>query len=511
MIRALYGFLLFLFAVSFPVFAQEEEPAIQLPQGLGIANQLKYSTDIDTKREIFENWLNVDYASGIFTAGMRFDIFQPMDNTLPLSLGKSRYGDISFKYIRAETGDADAGAELTVGNYYALFGRGLILKSYEDRNVRIDNNLLGVKLISRYAGFTITALSGSPENSDATRTDLFHAIDVEYKIFKTTKAGISFASNQGTAGSRNKFVSFRAQHGFDFGDLYVETGGRQNDDISNSKFKGAQQFVGKAFYAGGSLFYDVLSLTAEYKHYDNFASQSQDASVNYNTAPSTRKDYTYLLLNRHPSPMNQNNEKGILAEITAQYTTESSFSLAYGITNTLPASSLYQRMNKTSQPVRTQFKEIFGQWYHHWDEQWSTVAALGYNEELDKNTKNITPIFEARYYFDDVNTMRTSVEHQSTHDRNSKEKFFVDVFMIEFLHAPSFSLTWLGELETREPLPGNVVRKMWNLLQFGFKVAEHTDVNVLIGSRQEGSVCIGGVCRYEPAFSGIELKMMTRL
>jgi hypothetical protein len=33
----------------------------------------------------------------------------------------------------------------------------------------------------------------------------------------------------------------------------------------------------------------------------------------------------------------------------------------------------------------------------------------------------------------------------------------------------------------------------------------------LVGSRQAGNICIGGVCRYEPEFRGIELKMNTRL
>jgi hypothetical protein len=66
-------------------------------------------------------------------------------------------------------------------------------------------------------------------------------------------------------------------------------------------------------------------------------------------------------------------------------------------------------------------------------------------------------------------------------------------------------------METREPIAGHVVRKMWNLLQFGYKIAEHTDLNLLLGSRQAGSVCMGGVCRFEPAFSGIELKLLTRL
>ena len=50
-----------------------------MPEGLGFSNQLEYSYDIDLKREILENWLNLDYSKGIFSTGLRYSIFQPND------------------------------------------------------------------------------------------------------------------------------------------------------------------------------------------------------------------------------------------------------------------------------------------------------------------------------------------------------------------------------------------------------------------------------------------------
>ncbi len=65
-----------------------------------------------------------------------------------------------------DIGDVEEGLNITAGNFYKLFGRGMILKSYEDRNIRIDNNLLGVKVEGNYLGFSLTALSGSATNSN---------------------------------------------------------------------------------------------------------------------------------------------------------------------------------------------------------------------------------------------------------------------------------------------------------------------------------------------------------
>ena len=68
----------------------------------------------------------------------------------------------------------------------------------------------------------------------------------------------------------------------------------------------------------------------------------------------------------------------------------------------------------------------------------------------------------------------------------------------------------LTEIETKEPTAGRKLRKVWSFIQVGYKIGEHTDISILAGSRQAGNICIGGVCRYEPEFSGIELKMFTR-
>jgi len=67
------------------------------------------------------------------------------------------------------------------------------------------------------------------------------------------------------------------------------------------------------------------------------------------------------------------------------------------------------------------------------------------------------------------------------------------------------------EIETRKPEKGRIERKFWGFVQVGYKIGYHTDLLVLVGSRQAGNICIGGVCRFEPELRGIEIKMITRL
>jgi len=484
-----------------------------LPDGLRLSNQLEYSYNTKEKFEIFENWLNVDYTKNIFSAGIRFEAFQPNDPDPSVSRGKVKYADIAYKYFSVDIGDVEQGVNITVGNFYKLFGRGMILKSYEDRNIRIDNNLQGVKVEANYMDFTLTALSGSAANSNNDRKDVLHAADLQYNGFDFIKLGTSFASNlPSTDGlASTTLASFRIQPSYWNFDGYAEYGFKNNKDVQKNIFNNKEAIIGEAIYTSLNFYYDAFSIVGEYKYYDNFAFTSDDATIFYNTSPSLRKEYTYQLLNRHPSPLDQNNEKGFALEANYNFSDETSLTANYGITQTLSKNSYHQRVNNLSLPIATQLKEIYAQLNHSWNSWFTSIAAFGYNEELSTNTKNITPVLENKFYFDDINTIKIVIEHQQTENLTTDEMYYNDVLALEYLRSPSFNVSLVTEMQTKEPKKDHVIRKFWSFIQFGYKLSNHTDLSLLIGSRQAGNICIGGVCRYEPEFQGVELKMLTRL
>ncbi len=508
--------ILLIIVLSTKVFSQTDNRWFLLPDGLGFSNQLEYSYNTDTTvihNEILENWLNLDYNKNIFSAGLRFEVFQPNDPDPSVSRGKVKYADIAYKYIGVDIGDVEEGLNITVGNFYKLFGRGLVLKSYEDRNIRIDNNLLGVKVEVNYKGFTLTALSGSIANINNERQDILHAGDFQYNGFDFIKLGTTFASNQPPIDgiARTTLASFRIQPSYWNFDGYAEYGVKSNKDVQSQVFHDDEWKIGEAFYGSLNFYYDVFSIVGEYKYYDNYAFASNDGTIFYNTAPSLRKEYTYILLNRHPSPLDQSNEEGYAIEVNYNISDETSLIANYGITNTLPTSSYYQRVNNLSLPIATQLEEMYLQASHNWSESLTSILAFGYNEELSTNTKNFTPILENKFYFDDINTIKLVLEHQQTENLTTDEKYYDDIINIEYLRSPNFSVAVVAELQTKEPQEGNVVRKFWSFIQFGYKLGNHSDLSLLVGTRQAGNICIGGICRYEPAFQGVELKILTRL
>lgn len=513
-LRSISASLFLILCLMAPItYAQEDNEWFIWPEGLGFSNHLEYSYNTDTDREILENWLNLDYSKGVFSSGLRLEVFQPNDPDPSISRGKDKFSEIDFVYIKTDLKNNDEGLDIVAGNFYSLIGRGMVLKSYEDRSIRIDNNLLGIKITGSYAGFVLTALSGMAANINNERKDILHAADLEYRGYKHLRIGATVASNipetDGTA--RTTMAALRLIPSFWNFDIYAEYSAKFNNDIKQNVFKGDEPIVGQGFYGNLNLYLGSLSLLGEYKYYDNIAFTSQDGTIFYNTPPSLRQEYTYALPNRHPSPLDQNNEQGFMAAAGYNLSDQTYLNASFSLTRTLSLDSYYKRTLGDSSDIETQLKELYLQAQHDWSYSFSTVAAFAYNEENATRTKNITPILESRFYFGDVNTLKLIIEHQHSTVTATDEQYYTDVFSLEYLRSPGFSLAIVTEMETREPEEGRTVRKFWGFLQAGYKIGYHTDISLLFGTRQAGNICIGGVCRYEPAFKGIELKLLTRL
>ena len=78
--------------------------------------------------------------------------------------------------------------ELTAGTFYEQFGSGLILRTYEDRSLGIDNSILGGRIVVRPTeGITIKALSGKQRHYWKWNKSLVSAADMEVNINEWVK------------------------------------------------------------------------------------------------------------------------------------------------------------------------------------------------------------------------------------------------------------------------------------------------------------------------------------
>lgn len=85
------------------------------------------------------NYLKLDYNYKKITLGLQYEGYLPSIAGFPFTLNQGKIVNRYFKYT-------DAQFEIQVGDFYEQFGSGLIFRSWENRQIGINNALEGVRL-----------------------------------------------------------------------------------------------------------------------------------------------------------------------------------------------------------------------------------------------------------------------------------------------------------------------------------------------------------------------------
>ena len=121
-------------------------------------------------------FLNILYNQGNFTAGIRYESY------LNALLGyDSEYQGNGIPY-RFATYRSDA-LEVTAGNFYEQFGSGLILRSYEDKGLGIDNAMDGIRLrYNPFSGINVKSFIGKSRTYFDYSEGIIRGADAEINI-----------------------------------------------------------------------------------------------------------------------------------------------------------------------------------------------------------------------------------------------------------------------------------------------------------------------------------------
>ncbi|MCL2167845.1 MAG: DUF6029 family protein [Lentimicrobiaceae bacterium] len=126
-------------------------------------------------------WLNLNYTNGGFSAGARYEFY-----LFPLI----DFQDLNYQGQGITNFFADYKndfVQVTGGYFYEQFGQGLTLRAYEDRNLGIDNSLLGGRVkVTPYKGIQLKGVWGIERhnfNLDYTkRNDQVRGLDGEIAL-----------------------------------------------------------------------------------------------------------------------------------------------------------------------------------------------------------------------------------------------------------------------------------------------------------------------------------------
>lgn len=100
----------------------------------------------DVPEKLLSNtFFNLTFTRGSFSAGLRFEAYQNPLLGIDPRFGTSGSGTgIGIPYRFATY--ATESFEVTAGNFYEQFGSGMILRTYEERNLGFDNSIDGLRL-----------------------------------------------------------------------------------------------------------------------------------------------------------------------------------------------------------------------------------------------------------------------------------------------------------------------------------------------------------------------------
>ncbi len=461
-------------------------------------DRFEYSYSDETRREIFENWLDVSYQFGGFRTGI-------MLNTQAPSEEGGRGTNIEHRFFEFSSSNVFVRA----GHFYGLFGRGLVFNSYEDRTVRIDTRLDGLIGTYKNGKITATAFSGTPSvnDKDIRAADFNYALPYKINLAIT---GMTYRRDdeilEDDKVNRDWITAARARQNFGFGDYYLEYGWK--NDFSFNYDPQINSNSGRALY-GNLNFYDgPFSMSWETSDYYRFELIPRaDGITALNRPPALAREFTWTLMNRAPHVLNANDEMG------------NNLDLMYSGDNgwTLLVSGARISQHKDDDPSqlpdlfdrgKTIYELAYGSFVKDRLGDFRLSGAFGYQ---DSEGLRQTAMGELTWFSTSTRSWTLQAEHQHVRlggghgfDLGAYDEQW---FKLEYETAPRWAFAAILEVNNKydaQRQPGEE-EGPFPAGQITYTISHGGNLNLWAGKRQAGFLCSGGVCKFEPAFEGVEV------
>lgn len=461
-------------------------PAGSAAAGLQVSNQFEYSYSTETEAEIVENWLDAKWTAGDLTVGAMLNSQQPAEEGTRRNEVRHRYAE-----FRSETVDVRA------GHFYGMFGRGLLFAAYEDRVIRVDTALDGLLVRGRHGAWRGAAFSGTPFGLDLDVRGTDHAVKVHEDLTvgftaMTWQAPDTPVRDGGLL--RDWATAARVEHRLPFGDLYAEYGHRTRwADDGTGDFT---EHEGHALYGGLNVHHGGFGLSLEGKDYDDFTIlPDADGRRSLNNVPTLTREHLFTLLNRHPYLQDADDAVGWQGELT--WAGPRGWSVLVNASRT-----------------ETQDQElVFAEQYFQLEQE--DLGGVHVRAGLDlRETEGLdltTVVGEATFHVGERRSLVFKAEHQHVQDQGNDfgdlGEYDQQFFSLDFAATPRWTFTGMLELNNKYPEQRDFLEEEdpFPALQVSYLTPAGDLISLWAGKRLGGYLCAGGVCKFEPAFEGVEL------
>lgn len=488
------------------------------------------------------------YTNGDFSAGLRFEAYQPH----LLGFDDRYNGQGLANYFVAYNGKRFS---FTAGHFYEQFGSGMILRTYEDRYLGLDNALLGFNLTFRPVdGITIKALTGKQRIYWGYSDGIVRGIDGEVNLNSIVSAlgeskfrailGAGFVSKYepyteiAAESDPNSVLnlplnvgaaSFRADLGYGNWSLQAEYArkGQDPNEINHYIYHEGEALLLNLNYSQRG-----FSAGIQAKRIDNMGFKSnRDQSgemlfINY--LPAITKNHTYAYLAMYPYATQVNGEQGLQADVMYKIKKDTWLGGKYGTDLHLNSSVVCGLDTTRIGGIGTEGYTVgngIGDLFYG-------DASLEVSRKLNKSVKlNLTyayqvfnPVVEgepADLYHNNIvvadlswklnkkHSLRFEAEWMGSDSKYDLEHGHTDrragdwlMGMVEW----NIGTHWFLSVSDQYPYQDGI----GNYYNFALGYTQGaTRLQVGYGKQREGMLCIGGVCRRVPASNGLTFSLTT--
>lgn len=470
-----------------------------------------------------EGWLGLRYSSHGFTGTVRFDAFHNSNLQNPTSaLSAAGLGMFSLsKEVK--------GLTITAGHVYDQIGSGIIFRAYEDRGLLIDNALFGLHLkykLNKY--LTVKGFTGQTKKLFERYSPILKGFNAEADFDLGKKAHItpgigivnrtmdqvsmdavistinSYPLNKRFVPTYNSYAS-TIYYTLNWGDfsMYTESAVKSKEAIATE--------AGLVNRSGYSMFTTIgygrakWAINSSFRSTENFVMRSSPNESLlrglYNWEPIIAQIRPQRLIARYTPPSQDLSEFAVALNGTLTPNEHITANLNYTNINSQQGDTLYREVFADVE-VRSLEKFIF-----HVGAQYLVYNQALYQQkvkELYPNIHAITPFLEVVYKVNEKKSVRTELQYMHT-----KQDFGSWAFaLLEFNIASKVSLAF-SDMYNISPNLKHVDKAHHYPNVFLAYTRGPNRFTVQYVKQVEGINCTGGVCRYEPAFSGFRLGVIS--
>ncbi len=484
---------------------------------------------------------NLNFSYQGFTVGMRYESYQN-----PLLGYDPRYQGSGIPYRFASFSQENL--EVTLGNFYEQFGSGMVFRTYEERDLGVDNAMDGLKLVYRPVdGVSMRGIIGRQRLFFDTGPGIVRGFDAQVDLNSVVPSLVESQNQWSFGGSAvSKFqrdqnplynlpenvAAFSGRLNFSRGAVSIssEYAHKINDPSAENNFIYRD---GHALLLNASYAVSGAGLLLSAKRIDNMGFRSDrnatgnDLNINY--LPPTTRQHLYSLSGMYPYATQPTGEIGFMGELNFSLPRETPLGGPFGTSVTINyslANSLHkERVHDTIPVGQRGTKGYRSDFFRLGDEKFFEDINIEINRRF---SRTLRALFSYAYITYNQNVIEGYVD---------KEMVYAHILIADVTHRlpQRRSIRWeLQHLSTRQD------NQNWAMAMLEYSIAPRwffavsnqynygnddkdlrihyytlsggysrggNRISLSYGKQREGIICVGGVCRQVPASNGFTLNV----